>query len=168
MALFAAGCAKCGAHDQTVPVDLATETSRIEQFLEARPAYQGKALNGDEYARRDRALRQDLMQPCPLPSRVEDELSQESFPPRAMLAAIASDFSDPRNYRDGHYAGPGSGYECGDKWGLIQFISPGMLPGPLIAHDSSSIAHDSSSLCGGGTFWGWMLPNQQTRFSSGA
>jgi hypothetical protein len=164
--VVATGCAECFRHDQTVPANLSAKTAVLEQFLDAHPDYQGKAFkSADDYYDINRTLREDFMQPSPPAFYLENWLALVAgFPPRKTLVGLVRDFSDPKNYRDGHYAGPGSGYKCGDKWGLL-YVSAGGS-GSIIGRGVSggnppAFVVDSQA---GGERWGWMLPEQRTKF----
>jgi hypothetical protein len=161
--VVATRCAECFRHDQTLPANQAAKTAVLEQFLDAHPDYQGKAFkSADDYYDRNRAMREDFMQPSPPSFYLENWLALAMFPPRETLEGLVRDSSDPKNYRDGQYAGPGSGYKCGDKWGRL-YVSgggTGMIIGNVSGGGTGSISRSAS----GSERWGWMLPEQQTQF----
>jgi len=63
---------------------------------------------------------------------------------RSQILKLIHDLRRPENYVENQYAGPRSGYQPGDHWGLQTVVTPG-APGLQFCH------------------YGWMAPNETTK-----
>jgi hypothetical protein len=94
----------------------------------------GTCSDGQHFTLRDQAYLQDLT------NLANSNLSRDQ------MQRLVADFSEPRNYVNGYYAGPFSGYQPGDHWGMKRYERTGS----------------------GGIYceYGWMGSNEKTVLSS--
>lgn len=132
----------------------------FEQFLDQHPSYQGRDNPGIAEVYRNVALG---VQPCNASRVLTDEdwrylrslTYEKTGLSRGQLRRLIDDFSEPRNFVEGHYAGEFSGYRAGDHWAVKTTIIPGTHFHTLNGQTPRPCSY------------GWLAPNEKPRVIRG-